>query len=184
MPRSAMAAALALFLAACGGSSNSTPPGPGANLKCASSGKNAWQTYGQNAFLAVNQSIFNNVTAELKANGTANLGNSFSKVGTGAPNSSTADGFPDFMGNLAAFLVYVYGGPTSIQFTNGKMYVGPQDMVQSHQGLAITDSQFQYFVAHAIVPALTSNGVPSADVSSCFAPPITTAAFENSVINH
>ena len=170
-----------LFAVACGGSS--TPPGPGASLKCASSGKNAWSTYGQAAFVKVNESIFSHVTSELTANGTANLGGSFGKIGSGNP-ASTADNLDDFKGNLAAFLVYAYGGPDSITYTNNKKYTGPQDMVESHAGLGITSSQFDYFVANVVVPALTDNGVPQADVSSCFAPVVTDAAFKASVVGH
>ncbi|HEY6034218.1 MAG TPA: hypothetical protein VIV58_08165 [Kofleriaceae bacterium] len=176
------------MLAACGGDDGATTKdaasaatGPGASLKCTSSGKNAWDTYGAAAFVAVNKSIFANVGAEMSAHGTTNLGDSFTKIGTGNP-PSTADDAPTFEGNLAAFLVFAFGGPTSITYTDGKSYQGPQDMVEAHTGLAITSSQFDYFVADIIVPALTSNGVPQTDVSSCFAPVVTDAAFKASIV--
>jgi len=35
-----------------------------------------------------------------------------------------------------------------------------------------------------VVPALTSNGVPMGDVSSCFAPVVTDAAFKASIVGH
>jgi len=174
---------LAVLLAACGGSSSSagTPPGPGAALKCTSSGMNAFDTYKLAGFVAVNEKIFTGVSAEVAANGTTNLGASFTKVGSGNP-ASTQDGLAAFKGNLAAFLVYAYGGPASIVYTDGVTYQGPQDMVESHRGLGITSSQFDYFVASVIVPALTDSGVSAADVSSCFAPVVTGAAFKASIV--
>jgi hypothetical protein len=178
-------------LAACGG--DDAPPmtqaAPGAALKCDSSGKNAWETYGADAFVAVNESIFEHVMTELNANGTANLGDSFTKIGSGNP-ASTADDAPTFKGNLAAFLVYAYGGPEDITYTDGKSYHGPQDMVESHMGLGITSAQYDYFVANVIVPALTDNGVPAGaggaadpnDVASCFAPVVLDPAFKASIV--
>lgn len=163
--------------------------GPGASLKCDSSGKNAWDTYGVNAFVAVNESIFTNVNAESTANGTTNLGTSFTKIGSGTP-ASTADSAATFKGKLAAFLVYAYGGPSSITYTDNKTYTGPQDMVSAHAGLGITSAQYDYFVSNVVVPALTTNGVPHGtggasapdDVSSCFAPILLDAAFKASIV--
>ena len=177
-----------------GGGDSSAPTtgtGPGATLKCDSSGKNAWETYGVSAFVTVNEAIFANVGAEITANTTTNLGDSFTKIGSGNP-ASTKDDAATFKGNLAAFLVFAYGGPTSITYTDGKKYQGPQDMVESHTGLNITSSQFDYFVTSIIVPALTKSGVKHGaggaadpnDVSSCFAPIITSAAFKASVVGH
>jgi hypothetical protein len=160
-----------------------TAAGPGAAFKCTSSGKDAFDTYGATAFVAVNKSIFANVTAETTANGTTNLGTAFTKIGSGNP-PSTSDSLAAFEGNLAAFLVYAFGGPTSITYTDGKTYQGPQDMTQAHAGLAITTSQYDYFVSNIVVPALTSNGVPTGDVSSCFAPVVTDAAFVASIVGH
>ena len=150
-----------------------TSTGPGASLKCASSGKNAFETYGASAFVAVNEAIFSAVTAELTANGQTNLGNSFAGVAS----------FPRFKGRLAAFLVFVYGGPTSIQYTDGVTYEGStQNMAEAHAGMNITNAQYDYFVASIIVPALTSSGVPMGDVSSCFAPPVVDASFKASIV--
>jgi hypothetical protein len=185
-----------LSAAACaknnGSSDNSPQPGPvapvatkgpAAGLKCTSSGKNAWDTYGVNAFVAVNKSIIGNVGTEMKARGTSNLGDSFTKVGSGMP-PSTADDGPTFEGNLAAFLVYVYGGPQQITYVDGKMYNGPQDMVEAHTGLGITSAQYDYFVTNIVVPALTKNGVPMGDIASCFAPPLLDAGFKSSIVGH
>ena len=36
-----------------------------------------------------------------------------------------------FEGKLAAFLVFAYGGPDTIMYTDGKMYDGVQDMVEA-----------------------------------------------------
>ena len=99
-------------------------PGPGANLSCASTGKNAFETFGANAFVAVND------------------------------------------------------------YTDGVKYFGSQDMTEKHTGLAITGAQYDYFVTNIVVPALTSNGVSTNDVSSCFAPPLVDAAFKASVVGH
>jgi hypothetical protein len=148
--------------------------------KC-SGGKDAFDTYGAAAFVKVNQSIFANVTAESKKNGTKNLGTAFTKIGSGDP-TSTSDDLAAFEGNLAAFLVYAYGGPTTITYTDGKTYTGPQSMESAHKGLAITSDQYDYFVMDIVVPALITNGVSSDDVSSCFAPVITAAAFKASIV--
>jgi hypothetical protein len=162
-------------------SSDMANQGPGAALKCKSSGRNAFDTYGATAFVAVNEAIFSNVTSEVTANGTTNLGTSFTKIGTGMPASTSHDG-PTFKGNLAAFLVYAYGGPTSITYTDGKTYSGLQDMAAAHVGLGITGDQYDYFITNAVVPALTDSGVTSDDVSSCFAPIVTDAAFKASIV--
>jgi hypothetical protein len=164
-----------------GGGADAQALGPGAAFKCTSSGKDAWDTYGAAAFVAVNESIFTNVGTELTANGTSNLGTAFTLVGTGMP-AATDDGTAAFKGNLAAFLVYAYGGPTSIMYTDGRTYDGPQDMTMAHTGLAITSSQYDYFVSDIIVPALTTNGVPTGDVTSCFAPVLTDATFKASIV--
>jgi hypothetical protein len=190
-------AVLAVF-AGCGSSNNNNSSAPaaaatpaanpapaaatGASLQCTSSGKNAWLTYGQTAFVAVNESIFTNVVnVGATTSTTTPLGTPFTLVGSGNP-PSTADNLATFKGNLAAFLVYLYGGPTQITYTDGVVYQGPQNMQQSHQGLNITTSEFNYFVSNIVVPALTSNGVPTADVTSCFAPPLTDPTFVASVV--
>jgi hypothetical protein len=159
------------------------PLGPGAAYLCTSSGKDAWETYGATAFVAVNESIFTNVTNVIADSGTSELGTSLTLVGSGNP-PSTVDSLATFKGKLAAFLVYAYGGPTSIMYTDGKTYSGLQDMTAAHTGLSITSDQYTYFVTNVIVPALTSNGVPSGDISSCFAPVITDSAFEASIVGH
>lgn len=187
MIRQMLTAGLVLAaLQGCSSDSNSgdmapVEKGPGAALKCTSSGMNAFDTYGAGAFVAVNESIVANVFAEVGANGTKNLGDSFTKIGSGKP-PSTADDAPTFKGKLAAFLVYAYGGPTSIKYTDNKTYMGPQDMVAAHTGMGITDDQYNYFIANVVVPALTSNGVPEGDVSSCFAPVVTNKAFVASIV--
>lgn len=170
--RSLFLAAAACTVTACGGDDDPVVTGPGAALKCTTSNKNAWETYGVNAFVAVNEKIFELVTAELTANGDANVGGSFAAV----------TDFPTFKGRLAAFLVFVYGGPTEITYTDGKTYEGVQDMQAAHAGMAITGAQYDYFIANVVVPALTTSGVPMDDVSSCFAPPVVDAAFKASIV--
>jgi hypothetical protein len=170
-------------------SSDMAATGPGASLKCESSGMNAFATYKAAGFVAVNKAIIANVFAEVGSNGTANLGTSFTKIGSGNP-ASTTDDAATFEGKLAAFLVYAYGGPESITYTDGKTYSGVQDMIAAHTGLAITDAQYQYFIANIVVPALVSSGVKAGqgdsfnDVASCFAPIVTSAAFEATIIGH
>jgi hypothetical protein len=177
------ASALGLCGIACddGTTPAATSAGPGAALKCASSGMNGFDTYKTAAFVAVNEAIVANVFTELGANSTTNLGDSFTKIGTGVP-PSTADNAATFKGKLAAFLVYAYGGPTSITYTDGLTYSGLQDMATAHAGLAITGPQFDYFISNIVVPALTGSGVSADDVTSCFAPVVTAPAFKASIV--
>jgi len=161
----------------------STPLGPGAAYKCTSSGKDAWDTYGATAFVAVNESIFTNVNNVIADSGTSELGTSFTEIGSGNP-ASTEDPVATFKGKLAAFLVYAYGGPTSIMYTDGKTYSGLQDMTAAHTGLAITSDQYNNFISDVVVPALSSNGVPMGDITSCFAPVVTDPTFVASIVGH
>ena len=161
-----------------------TGTGPAAKLRCTSSGKNAFDTFGAAAFVAVNESIFTNVNGEITAHDETNLGSSFKHIGM-PPPAALADDAATFKGTLAAFLVFVYGGPDDIMYTDGKMYNGSEEnMVVAHTGLAITASQYTYFVTNIVVPALTSNGVTSDDVSSCFAPPLMDSMFMASIVGH
>jgi hypothetical protein len=121
--------------------------------------------YGTDAFLAVRDSI---VTKALAAP-TDKLGDSFQSFAGGA----TAAQIQTFQDHLAAFLVMVYGGP--------KSYSG-RDMEAAHAGLNITSDQYDYFITEVVVPALSDNGVPADDISNCFAPPVTDAAFKASIV--
>lgn len=158
------------------------PPGPGASLACTSSGQNAFETYGIAGFVAVNEAIFDSFSSEYEANGSANLGDSFTRVGSGIP-PSTSDDLPTFKGKLAAFLVYAYGGPSRITYTDNLSYEGPQDMTEAHTGLGITSGQFDYFITDIVVPALLSAGVTPDDIGSCFAPVVTSASFKASMVD-
>jgi hypothetical protein len=166
-----------------GGADTGAQLGPGAAYKCTSSGKDAWDTYGATAFVAVNESIFTNVGTVSADSGTTELGDSFTKIGSGDP-PSTSDPLATFKGKLAAFLVYAYGGPTSIMYTDGVTYSGLQDMTVAHTGLAITMDQYNAFLTDVIIPALTSNGVPMGDVTSCFAPVVSDPAFVATIVGH
>jgi hypothetical protein len=161
--------------------------GPGAKLLCTSSGKNAWETYGAAGFVAVNKAIFANVVAGGADAGAGDAGGgfgpSFGAVGSGTV-AALDDPLATFEGKLAAFLVYAYGGPNSIQYTDGKTYSGLQDMVAAHKGLDITPSQYSYFIANAVVPALTSSGVKTEDVSSCFAPLVLSTTFMQQIVGN
>ena len=114
-----------LFLvAACGSDKEPTveaAKGPGAALKC-SSGKNAFDTYGADAFVAVNEEIVRLVFAEYGTGtppNTANLGDSFTKIGTGNP-PSTVDGAATFgaaTGALTGLLTCTFGGEAIVGLT-------------------------------------------------------------------
>jgi hypothetical protein len=167
----------------------SAPPGPGAALLCPSSGKNAFATYGASAFVAVNKAIIANVGAQLATDaGAAGLGPTFAATGKGMLDGSVIAALDDsptvFEGKLAAFLVYAYGGPSSITYTDGQTYSGLQDMVVAHKGLNVTPSQYDYFVTNVVVPALTSNGVPSNDLSGCFAPLLLSTTFMQEIVGN
>lgn len=184
-----------VVVAACGDDSSSSADadpgtlGPGAALQCESSGKNAFDTYGAAGFVAVNKAIFANVGAEVTAHQSTNVGDSFTKIGTGNP-VSTVDDAPTFEGKLAAFLVFAYGGPSKITYSDGVAYDGPQDMVTAHTGLNITSAQYDYFITNIVVPALVSSGVKNGaggasdpnDISSCFAPIVVDASFKASIV--
>jgi hypothetical protein len=188
LPRTLMVAlslsgvCLAGLLAGCSSSSAPMETSSGGAPMCSSSGKNAFDTYGQEAFLAVNSAIFANVDAEMKANGTKNLGESFTLIGTGKP-AATKDDLPTFQGKLGAFLVSAYGGPSSIT-VDGTTYSGSADLTAAHTGLNITTDQYNYFVMNVVVPALTSSGVKTEDVSSCFAPVVTDPSVVSAIVGH
>jgi hypothetical protein len=170
------------LLAGCSSSSSPAMSSSGPP-SCTSSGKNAFETYGAAAFLTVNTAIFTNVDAELAKNGPKNLGGSFALIGKGTP-PSTSDDLVKFQGTLAAFLVYAYGGPSSTSVA-GVSYDGSAvDLESAHTGLGITMDQYNYFVMNIVVPALTSSGVSSADVTSCFAPVVTASSVVDAVVGH
>jgi len=159
---------------------SATPLGPGSAFKCKSTGKDAWDTYGQSAFVAVNESIFSIVGTQLASDaGATGLGGSFSMIGKNGYDDAAT-----FQGKLAAFLVYAYGGPTSITYTDGKTYDGVQNIVGAHTGLGITTDEYNYFVTNVVVAALSANKVPMDDITSCFAPVITNPAFMAEVVGH
>lgn len=165
------------------------PRGPGAGLACQSTGKNAFETYGQPAFFAITKAVLSNVGAEMAAHGEANLGDSIPKLGTGV-NPATVDKLAVFEAKVAAYFVWAYGGPTEITYTDGAVYRGPQDMTAAHAGLNITSAQYDYFATSIVVPALISVGIKHGaggpkdpdDISSCFAPVVTDAAYKASMV--
>lgn len=187
-----LAPLLMIAAAACGKdattAADGTGTGPASSLKCKSSGKNAWDTFGVKAFVAVNESIFTEVgvvTKSSDATKAAELGESFGHIGNKSV-PALQDDVNTFKGKLAAFLVFVYGGPAKITYTDKIEYVGNnQDMKTAHTGLAITSDQYDKFVGDVVVTALTENGVTSDDIGSCFAPAITGdtgAAFKASIV--
>ena len=120
--------------------------------------------YGAAAFLKVRDSI---VTKALAAP-VDKIGPSFQALAMKPPADVDA-----FKQNLADFLVMVYGGPNN--------YKGA-DMKTAHKGLAITADQYDYFIGQVVVPALIENGVESNDIATCFAAPVTDAAFKASIV--
>ena len=120
--------------------------------------------YGQEAFLQVNDDI---IAASVAAP-TAMLGTSFQDLA-----AAGSDRVEEFRANLAAFLVFVYGGPDN--------YTGPT-MEEVHTGLNITSEQYDYFVTEIIVPVLAADGVSDDDIANCFAPPVVDPAFKASIV--
>ena len=123
-----------------------------------------FEKYGETAFLAVNDSIIANAVAAP----TSEVGTSFQDLA-----AAGEERVEEFRGNLAAFLVMVYGGPAN--------YSGPS-MEDAHAGLAITSDQYDYFVTEVVVPSLAENGVPTSDIQNCFAPPVVDPDFKASIV--
>lgn len=167
----------------------------GASLVCPSSGQNAWATYGGTnggGFVTVVNNIIANVGSELTAHGTTNLGTSFGTAGSGTLPSNQDNG-ATFAGKLTAFLAFTYGGPLFLNYKVGTSnatgnpdilitFPGPQGMRAAHVGFNITAAQYTYFVTNAVVPALTSAGIPNGDISTCFAPPLLDQTFIASMV--
>lgn len=125
--------------------------------------------YGLDAFKAVNESIVKRATA---SGIEAEIGDTFVKL-VANPDPQKV---PTFKNNLAIFLVNAYGGdPVAYKYTGG-------DMKTAHKGLAITSEQYDAFVNMVIVPALADNGVPEADITKCFAPPVVDTAFKAAIV--
>jgi hypothetical protein len=156
--------AVSLALGACGSDDNDGDTMmDGEETQCSSQ---MFEKYGAEAFLAVRDSI----VAKALAAPTDKLGDSFQAFAA----SATEDRVALFQDHLAAFLVMVYGGPND--------YSG-RDMRAAHAGLGITSDQYDYFITEVVVPALSENGVPSDDISKCFAPPVTDPAFKASIVD-
>ncbi|HEX6766939.1 MAG TPA: hypothetical protein VF103_15695 [Polyangiaceae bacterium] len=154
----------ALALGACGddGGNNDDTMNETEPTGCSSQ---MFEKYGADAFVAVRDSI----VAKALAAPTDRLGDSFASFA----GSASEERIQAFQDHLAAFLVMVYGGPNH--------YDGPT-MQEAHAGLGITSDQYDYFITEVVVPALSENGVPSDDISNCFAPPVTDAAFKASIV--
>lgn len=136
-----------------------TGQGPGANLVCTSTegngDKNAYDTYGKEAFVAVNAEIIKLAVGASEDD----VGGSFKDLAEDIDKNP--DRGTEFTNNLGAFLIWAYGGPNE--------YYGPK-MEPAHTGLNITQDQYDFFVSDVIVPALIAKGVDEDDIGSCFAP--------------
>jgi Bacterial-like globin len=155
---------------ACGGdddeaTDDATDGGDMDDMAAESCSSDMFDKYGLEAFSAVNDSIIEKSVAAP----TSALGTSFQALA-----AQGEDRVAEFRTNLANFLVMVYGGPDN--------YDGP-DMRAAHAGLNITSEQYDFFITDVVVPALAENGVPTADIEDCFAPPVVDADFKNSIIN-
>lgn len=78
-----------------------------------------------------------------------------------------------FKTSLANFISDAY------KCSTGK-YTGPS-MAAAHTGLAITQKQYDDFIA-LIAGVLKTNGVPDADITGCFAPPLVDPAFSSTIV--
>jgi hypothetical protein len=78
-----------------------------------------------------------------------------------------------FKDSLAAFISDAYGCSTGL-------YTGPS-MVDAHTGLGITQSEYDAFIT-LIAGVLSDAGVPDADISQCFAPPLVDPAFVATIV--
>ncbi len=114
--------------------------------------KTMFEKYGQEAFVKVNNSII----AKAAAAPTASVGGSFKALTPAQVATLTT--------NLGDFLIQAYGGP--------KNYKG-KDMVKAHEGLNITEAQYDYFITEVVVKALSENGVSTDDITNGFAPAVT-----------
>ncbi len=120
--------------------------------------------YKQAGFEAVNSEILANI-GEVSAMNPSPIGDSF--VGLSQTDIDRIEA------NLLDFLIFVYGGPNN--------YEG-ESMEDAHVGLNITSEQYDAFVGMVIVPALQTVGVEAADISDCFAPPVTDPDFKASMV--
>lgn len=78
-----------------------------------------------------------------------------------------------FKASLAAFISDAYGCTTG-------SYTGPT-MEAAHAGLGITQAEYDAFIG-LIAGVLADNGVPEADITGCFAPPLVDPAFAGTII--
>lgn len=118
-----------------------------------------YDKYKQAGFEAVNTNILTNI-GTVSAMNPSPIGDSFKGL--------TPDQVEAVEANLLDFLVFVYGGPNN--------YKG-KSMKDSHATLEITQAQYDAFIGMVVVPALASAGVPEADITNCFAPPVLDPAF-------
>ena len=161
-----------LFTSACGSDKTATstvtcetPDPPGASPAPNPKTSTMYTKYGA-GFVAVRDSI---VTKALAAP-TASIGTSFQTL---AQSSSTK--VETFKKNLADFLIKVYSGGTTDNYTGTSMQV-------AHANLKITGAQYDYFITSVVVPALTDNGVTDEEDLAAFAAPVTDPAFKASIV--
>lgn len=120
--------------------------------------------YKQAGFEAVNAEILANI-GDVSAMNPSPIGDSF--VGLSQTDVERIEA------NLLDFLIFVYGGPANYQGAT---------MEEAHTGLDITSEQYDAFVGMVIVPALQTVGVEDADITDCFAPPVTDPSFKASMV--
>jgi hypothetical protein len=119
-------------------------------------------------FTAVRDEIVAN-TVKVSGMTPSPIGDSFTNY---LKNASMAE-VDTFKKNLLDFLVMAYGGPNN--------YKG-KDMKTAHTGLKITKEQYTAFLTQVVVPALTKVGVDGKDISDCFAPPVSSQTFIDTIV--
>lgn len=137
---------------------------------------NMYAKYKDAGFNAVNASIVANVAAEIKANGSTNLGSSFQNH---LLNPATADETLDtFTSHLDQFLKETYGAIPN------KLINVERNMKAAHAGMKITAAQYDYFVSSIVTPALRINitGTNVGDITDCFAPVLLDACFKSNIV--
>lgn len=161
-------ALLALMCATgCGDSDSDTEAAADGGSDVADAGpcsSRMYAKYGKAGFTAVNKNILTNITT-VSAMNPSPIGDSFKGL---APVQVEA-----VEASLLDFLILAYGGPNN--------YKG-RSMKDSHAALKITQAEYDAFIGMVVVPALSKAGVPEADITNCFAPPVTDAAFVADIV--
>lgn len=124
---------------------------------CGSTGRSAYDSY-KDTIPNIIGDIVKASGAETAKGANSGIGGSFAVIGT--PGHRTGE---EAVGNISAFLIRGWGGPDNYKGATLKA---------SHEKLAITSAQYDFFVDKIFVPAILANGVPAQDIA-CFLGPVT-----------